>query len=138
MYKLALDDKKMTKDNELKFAQSVMDAYTKMDIEAAKLKVEKDKIAAGVVQTAMGEAGKAREGDKQREQADKDRDAAKDSEKLQIQASERKGDKDRASTEKMAKDSHKAASVEGDKNRKSTEKMAKNASDQKQKDTTTY
>jgi hypothetical protein len=84
MYKLALDDKKMTKDNELKFAQSVMDAYTKMDIEAAKLKVEKDKIAAGVVQTAMGEAGKAREGDKQREQADKDRDAAKDSEKLQI------------------------------------------------------
>jgi hypothetical protein len=134
MYKLALDDKKMTKENELKFATAVMDAYTKMDIEGAKLEVEKQKIAAGVATSAIGEAGKAREGDKQREAGDKDRAAAKDSEKLKAGAEKQKGDKDRASTEKMAKDSQSAAGKEGDKNRKSTEKMAKDASDQKKKD----
>jgi hypothetical protein len=127
MYRLALDQKNMTKERELKFAQSVMDAFVKMNIEDAKLKMEDKKINADVSKTVIGESNKAN-------QANKDREATKELEKLKAQAEERKGDKDRASTEKMAKESQKAAGAEGDKNRKSTEKMAKDANAQKKKD----
>jgi hypothetical protein len=127
MYKLALDDKNMTKERELKFATAVMDAYVKMDIEGAKLQMEDKKVKADVLKTGMTEINKAREGDKGRE-------AAKDSEKLKAQADEKKSDKDRASAEKMAAQAQKAAGAEGDKNRKSTEKMAKDANAQKAKD----
>jgi colicin import membrane protein len=123
MYKLALDNKKMTKENELKYAEAVMDAYVKLDVDGkattiADKQIESDS-AAKVADYASN---------KQKNETDLKKSASSDKTKLEAEKIKA------TSSEKIAKTQAEASKAAAKENAKATKEAAKISGDQAKKD----
>jgi hypothetical protein len=123
MYKLALDQKNMTKERELKFATAVMDAYVKLDVEGQKTAISAAQLASAKQDKVLDLAS-----DVHKTKADLMKAKGNDAAKLESERIKTK------SAEKVAKTQAEAAKVAAKENAKATKESAKMAGDQAKKD----
>jgi len=118
MYKMALDTQNMSKERELKFAQSVMDAYVKMDVEDNKLALAKDQMDIDASDKILSHSLNATD-IAMRSAVDVEKSKASDSVKLATEALKAK------SAEKIAERQAKASEVAAKENAKAAKEGAK-------------
>jgi hypothetical protein len=119
MYRLALDNKKLDKESEMKYATAVMDAYVKMNLEGAKNEMARQQMNVDAASKVVDYKT-----NKQQTIADLAKQASSDKTKLETEKMKAK------SAEKVADRQAKASEVAAKENAKATRDAAKAAGKQ--------